>query len=253
MLSFGHISFVAVGALRRACSRSRRARSRRSCRTSSRSSATTRSATSRRSRSPPPSAGSTRSSSALAADAALRPGGGYRDLRRARDHAQRPRATGRRSGPGLNDVLARPGDDRPLAGDDRRDRSRSCVAFAYQRSRFGRMLRATREDPAAARAVGISVYRQRLCRLHALRRARRLRGRPLRAPAADQRRSLYLDLTFITLAMLVVGGVRASGARSSARSPCSALDSFLAEAENGLHFGVTLDLPAARGSSSSAP
>src|SRR5207244_3939295 len=36
------------------------------------------------------------------------------------------------------------------------------VAFAYQRSRFGRMLRATREDAAAARAVGVSVYRQRL-------------------------------------------------------------------------------------------
>ena len=36
------------------------------------------------------------------------------------------------------------------------------VAFAYQRSRFGRLLRATREDPAAASAVGVSVYRQRL-------------------------------------------------------------------------------------------
>jgi branched-chain amino acid transport system permease protein len=36
------------------------------------------------------------------------------------------------------------------------------VAFAYQRSRFGRSLRATREDPAAAQAVGIDVHRQRL-------------------------------------------------------------------------------------------
>ena len=36
------------------------------------------------------------------------------------------------------------------------------VAFAYARSRFGRLLRATREDDAAARAVGASVYRQRL-------------------------------------------------------------------------------------------
>jgi branched-chain amino acid transport system permease protein len=33
------------------------------------------------------------------------------------------------------------------------------VAYAYQRSRFGRMLRATREDPAAAGAAGISIYR----------------------------------------------------------------------------------------------
>src|SRR5204863_351267 len=36
------------------------------------------------------------------------------------------------------------------------------VAFPYQRSRSGRLLRATREDAAAATAVGISVYRQRL-------------------------------------------------------------------------------------------
>jgi branched-chain amino acid transport system permease protein len=36
------------------------------------------------------------------------------------------------------------------------------VAFAYKRSRFGRLLSATREDAAAARAVGVSVYRQRL-------------------------------------------------------------------------------------------
>src|SRR5207249_1014653 len=39
------------------------------------------------------------------------------------------------------------------------------VAFAYQRSPFGRVLRAAREDTAAAAAVGISVYRQRLVAL----------------------------------------------------------------------------------------
>src|SRR4051812_46225940 len=36
------------------------------------------------------------------------------------------------------------------------------IAFAYARSRFGRLLRATREDGAAARAVGVSIYHQRL-------------------------------------------------------------------------------------------
>src|SRR4029453_5491056 len=36
------------------------------------------------------------------------------------------------------------------------------VAFAYQVSRFGRQLRAARDDAPAARAVGISVYGQRL-------------------------------------------------------------------------------------------
>jgi branched-chain amino acid transport system permease protein len=80
------------------------------------------------------------------------------------------------------------------------------VAYAYQRTRFGRMLRATREDPAAAAASGISIHRQRLV---AFTLAGALAGfagglyvhlQPLAA------NDLYLDLTFITLAMLVVGG-----------------------------------------------
>ena len=62
------------------------------------------------------------------------------------------------------------------------------VAFGYQSSRFGRLLRATREDPAAARAVGVSVYRQRLIAFTLSGRARRLRRRALRPPAADQHR-----------------------------------------------------------------
>ena len=36
------------------------------------------------------------------------------------------------------------------------------VAYAYQRSASGRRLRATREDPAAAQGVGIRIYRERL-------------------------------------------------------------------------------------------
>src|SRR5262249_29571998 len=36
------------------------------------------------------------------------------------------------------------------------------AAFLYQRSRFGRLLRASREDAPAARSVGVSVVTQRL-------------------------------------------------------------------------------------------
>jgi branched-chain amino acid transport system permease protein len=80
------------------------------------------------------------------------------------------------------------------------------VAFFYQRSRFGRMLRATREDPAAAAAAGISIYRQRLLAFAVSGALAGFAGgiyvhlQPLQAGG------LYLDLTFITLAMLVVGG-----------------------------------------------
>ena len=47
------------------------------------------------------------------------------------------------------------------------------AAFAYQRSRFGRQLRATREDPAAARAVGVSDLPPAARRLRALRASSR--------------------------------------------------------------------------------
>ena len=57
------------------------------------------------------------------------------------------------------------------------------VAFAYQRSPLGRKVRATREDPAAAQAVGISVHRQRLWAFTLSGALVRLRRRAARAHA----------------------------------------------------------------------
>jgi branched-chain amino acid transport system permease protein len=83
-----------------------------------------------------------------------------------------------------------------------------CVAFAYQRSRFGRQLRAAREDPAAARAAGIDIHRQRLLAFTLSGALSGFAGglyvHLLGSIGANQ---VYLDLTFLTLAMLVVGGV----------------------------------------------
>ena len=57
--------------------------------------------------------------------------------------------------------------------------------------------------------------------------------------------TLYLDLTFITLAMLVIGGATSLWGAVVGALAVSALDSFLAEAENGITIaGRTLDLPA---------
>ena len=101
------------------------------------------------------------------------------------------------------------------------------VAFAYQRSRFGRQLRATREDPAAASAAGISIYRQRLLAFALSGGLAGFAGGLYVHLLPVEIDSLYLDLTFITLAMLVVGGSgsllgrgrgRARGERRSTRS-----------------------------------
>ena len=118
------------------------------------------------------------------------------------------------------------------------------VAYAYQRTRFGRMLRATREDPAAAAAAGISIYRQRLLAFTLSGALAGLAGglyvhlQPLAAGG------LYLDLTFITLAMLVVGG---SGSLLGAVVGALALNgiySFFSAATNTVDvFGWHLKVP----------
>ena len=80
------------------------------------------------------------------------------------------------------------------------------VAYVYQRTRFGRMLRATREDHAAAAAVGISTYRSRLLAFTLSGALAGFAGGIYVHELPLQVGNLYLDLTFITLAMLVVGG-----------------------------------------------
>jgi branched-chain amino acid transport system permease protein len=119
------------------------------------------------------------------------------------------------------------------------------AAFAYQQSRFGRQLRATREDPPAARAVGISIYRQRLGAfvisgfLAGLAGGLYVHFLPINVDA------VYLDLTFITLAMLVIGGMTSLWGAVVGALAVSALDSVLANAENGLDvLGRTIEVPA---------
>jgi branched-chain amino acid transport system permease protein len=118
------------------------------------------------------------------------------------------------------------------------------AAFAYQRSRFGRQLRAAREDPAAARAVGVSIYRQRLVAfalsgfLAGLAGGLYIHFIPINADA------VYLDLTFITLAMLVIGGSTSLWGAVVGALFVSALDTALAEAEAGVTvLGQAIDLP----------
>jgi branched-chain amino acid transport system permease protein len=118
------------------------------------------------------------------------------------------------------------------------------TAFAYQRSPLGRKARATREDAAAAQAVGISVHRQRLwaftlsgalCGF-----AGGLLVHMLGSITTEQ---VYLELTFLTLAMLVVGGVTSLWGAVVGALAVSGLDSLLGNAEDGIRLGVRLDLP----------
>ncbi len=119
------------------------------------------------------------------------------------------------------------------------------AAYAYGRSRFGRLLRATSEDQAAARAAGVSVYRQRLIAFGLSGLVAGLAGGLYVHLLPLNTESVYLDLTFITLAMLVIGGATSLWGAVVGALAVSALDSYLAVAENGTSFfGWHVDLPA---------
>jgi branched-chain amino acid transport system permease protein len=118
------------------------------------------------------------------------------------------------------------------------------AAFAYQRSRPGRLLRATREDAAAAQGVGVSVHRQRLAAFTLSGALAGFAGGLLvHLLGSITIEQVYLELTFLTLAMLVVGGITSLWGAVVGALVVSGLDSFLSEAEQGVDVGVGLDLP----------
>ncbi len=118
------------------------------------------------------------------------------------------------------------------------------AAFLYQRSPAGRMLRATREDAGAARASGIDVYRQRLLAFTLSGALCGFAGgllvHLLGSITTDQ---VYLELTFLTLAMLVIGGSGSLLGATVGGLLISGLNSFLGDAENGVQIGFRLKLP----------
>ena len=125
----------------------------------------------------------------------------------------------------------------------------TCVAFVYQLSPLGRKLRATREDPFAAQAAGIDVHRQRLWAFTlsgAL--AGFAGGLFVHFQGTLQVQDVYLNFTFLTLAMLVVGGTRSLLGAVVGALLVSGLDSFLSDAEQGaigwLHLGAGTSLVA---------
>ncbi len=120
------------------------------------------------------------------------------------------------------------------------------VAYAYQASRWGRRLRASREDPAAARGSGIGVYKERLIAFALSGAVAGFAGAVyvhlLGSVSVDQ---VYLELTFLTLAMLVVGGIDSLWGAVVGGLFVSLLNSLLFEGEKGLSVvGIDVTLPA---------
>jgi branched-chain amino acid transport system permease protein len=118
----------------------------------------------------------------------------------------------------------------------------ACVAFGYQLTPFGRKLRATREDPFAAQAAGIDVHRQRLWAFTLSGALAGFAGGLFIHFQSTINADVYLDYTFLTLAMLVVGGSRSLLGAVVGALVVSGIDSFFSEAETDaiswLHVGA---------------
>jgi branched-chain amino acid transport system permease protein len=119
------------------------------------------------------------------------------------------------------------------------------VAWLYQVSRFGRLLRASREDPAAAQAVGVGIHRQRLWAFTLSGAVCGFAGGLLMHKLGSiTAEDVYLELTFLTLAMLVVGGIGSLLGAVVGALFVSGLNSFLINAEDGVNVvGLHFDVP----------
>ena len=119
------------------------------------------------------------------------------------------------------------------------------VAFGYQRTRQARMLRAAREDPPAAQSSGVNIYRQRLLAFTLSGMLAGFAGGLLaHLVGTITTQQVFLDLTFITLAMLVVGGIGSLWGAVLGALFIAGLNSYLSEVERGVRIvGLEIDLP----------
>ena len=119
------------------------------------------------------------------------------------------------------------------------------AAFVYQTSRPGRRLRATREDALVAQSSGIGVHRERLWAFTLSGVLAGFAGGLLvHLLGSITTEQVFLDLTFITLAMLVFGGIGSLWGALLGALSIAGLNALLAEATRGMAVGsFELKLP----------
>ena len=161
-----------------------------------------------------------------------------RDVRRAQ-HRQRRLAE-------LGAADAR--DCRRVRDPDRRRRSGArsagrwsamAAAWAFQRSRVGLRLRASREDEAAARSIGVGVARERtvafVLSAFFVGVAGALFGMFIGSFNPD---AFFLNITFLMVAMLVIGGMTSLAGAVIGTIVISAVSELLRRIEGGVDLGL---------------
>ena len=114
------------------------------------------------------------------------------------------------------------------------------VAFLYQESRSALLLRASREDEAAADAFGVHIVRHRLIAFVISGFLSGIAGVLLAHFLGTVRvETFYLDLTFLIVAMLVIGGMRSLTGAVAGALVIALLTELLRQAEIGFAIGGT--------------
>lgn len=119
------------------------------------------------------------------------------------------------------------------------------IAFIYQESRSALLLRASREDEAAAEALGVHIVRHRLIAFVVSGFLSGIAGVLLAHFLGTVRvETFYLDLTFLVVAMLVIGGMRSLAGAVAGAIVIATLTELLRQVEIGFSIGgVTIAAP----------
>jgi branched-chain amino acid transport system permease protein len=114
------------------------------------------------------------------------------------------------------------------------------VAYLFQISRWGLMLRASRDDDVAAKASGVRTVRERLIAFvlsaAIVGAGGGLYAEFLGSMTVDE---FYLEMTFVTLAMLVVGGIGSLSGAVVGVVVVTFVVEFLRTLEHGISVGTT--------------
>ena len=113
------------------------------------------------------------------------------------------------------------------------------VAWLFQRTRAARLLRAAREDGIAAAASGINIVTQRTIAFALSGVVAGVAGGLFALTNRVVQASLFgIELTFITLAMLVLGGMLSLSGAVVGALVFSLIDLVLVRLQNGLEIGA---------------
>jgi branched-chain amino acid transport system permease protein len=120
-----------------------------------------------------------------------------------------------------------------------------CAAYIYQTSRFGLSLRVSREDEVAAKASGVNIFTQRLIAFilsaFFVGVSGALYAHFLGTISVE---AFYIDITLLTLAMLVVGGMNSLTGAVVGVGAISLLIEVLRQLEHGFAVGpLTISVP----------